>query len=178
MDLKKLKKRQKKHPALKVEYKPPKKIIGLHVYRSEDKDAPLSEWTRLTDKPVPEGSFKDKYSEEDKKKDFFYKFTEVDDKGNESEPKEPEFRNWLDKDDKPFEQTPAETIIGHNVYWSVDPDLPLEQWTPYNDRMIKDDSILINDPVEVPFYVYITTVNALGNEFGKPSAIQRLVPQV
>lgn len=176
MDLKKLKKKKKKQDALKIEYR---KSAGLHVYRSEDPLAPFSEWTRLTEKPVSAGYFKDQYGEEgEEEKDFYYKFTEVDVHGNESEPRNPTEQFWRTKDGEKIERKPETTVFGHNVYWSIDPDLPLDQWTKLNEKPYTDNKTLIHDPVLVPFYIYAKWVNELGEEFGNPSKIQKLVPRL
>lgn len=175
MDLKKSKKLKKKYDAFKVEYK---RFVGIHVYRSENRNAPFSEWTRITETPLAnDGKFNVKFTDEDKDKDFFYRYTEIDVHGNESEPQEPEKMRWLDKDGKTLDQKPEETIIGHNIYWSLDSELPLEQWTLYNERPIKEDGFVITAPVQGTYYVFFIAVNAFGDEFGKRSAIQKFTPE-
>jgi hypothetical protein len=49
MDLKKNKKLKRKFRGFQVEYK---KLPPVHVYRSEDKNAPFSEWERIAKEPL------------------------------------------------------------------------------------------------------------------------------
>lgn len=173
MDLKKSKKLKKKFDAFKVDYKP---YVGLHVYRSEDKDAPFSEWERITDEPRQPGTLTDEDADRNSKF-YYYKTTEVDVHGNESEPYDVPPRTATYPNGVKYTVTPETFIAGINLYWSTDPDLPVDQWTRQNDEPIKEESFTGKCPVKVPYYMYCKYVNALGKEFGKPSDIQRIVPQ-
>ena len=64
-------------------------MIGYHVYRSENENAPFEDWTRITENPIKDGNFND--SAETGKR-FFYKLTEVDSKGVEGKPYTPKDR--------------------------------------------------------------------------------------
>lgn len=168
------KKRQKKK-------KPPTEFVhgydmfaGFHIYRSTEKDAPFSEWTRMTERPRRSRKFQDHFGKDDDNT-YYYKITEVDIFSNESAPRDPERMVWL-RDGKEIVRTPENTIIGINCYWSEDPDLPLDQWKKLNDEMIKDQKWNFQSPIKTPFYLYAKYVNELGNEFGQPSEIQRIVP--
>ena len=81
------------------------------------------------------------------------------------------------KDGKEFVRTPENTIIGINIYWSEDPDLPLDQWNKLNDEVLKEQKLNFKCPIKTPFYVFAKYVNELGNEYGQPSEIQRIVPK-
>lgn len=162
--------------------KPPTEFVhgydtfaGFHIYRSTDKDAPFSEWTRMTERPRISRKFQD-YFDKDDFTNCYYKITEVDIFGNESEPRDPERVIGI-RDGKGFVRTPANTIIGVNCYWSEDPDLPLDQWKKLNDEVLKEQKCNFKCPIKTPFYMYAKYVNELGNEFGQPSDLQRIVPK-
>ena len=79
----KIKKRKnKKQSPFQLNFK---KVIGYHIYRSEDENLPFEQWTRLTDKPVKDGNYNDTAGTG---KRYFYRLTEVDSRGTESAPGE------------------------------------------------------------------------------------------
>lgn len=174
MDIKKNKKLKKKYDGFFHGYNT---FAGVHLYRSEDLDAPFSEWRRLTDKPMSEAKFSDNYSEEDEDKTYYYKFTKVDIFGKESPPFNPARQAWIDKGGKSIERKAETNIYGRNVYWSINPDLPLDRWARLNDKPTTDDSFSYAPPVEGIYYIYAKFVNELGEEFGEPSEILKIVPQ-
>lgn len=181
MNLKKNKKLKKKlldfQPAHDLDFQPAyNTFAGVHVYRSDDYNAPFSQWKRMTEKPTMKTNFTDRYEGADKEITYFYKFTDVDIFGNESEPYDPE-REWSYKDGKKREITRENKIIGLRLYWSIDPDLPLEDWTPFNDKPIPEKNMTFKCPVKEPFYMYAKYVNVFGQEIGQPSDIQRIVPK-
>jgi hypothetical protein len=67
----------------------------------------------------------------------------------------------------------------YNVYMSIDPDLPKEQWILLNDKPIPrtpDDKFHYKIPGTIPgatYYIYIITLNALGFE-SYPSGVLTL----
>jgi hypothetical protein len=169
MDLKKNKKLKKKYNGFSMEVR---NIIGTHIYRSRDKDAPFSEWERITDKPDSGNSTYFHGKDHDQ---YFYKATDVDRFGNESEPYTPKITGI--RDGKRVEIKPETTIKGMRMYWSTDPDLPLEQWNVLNEEPFEDEKTTFTCPVKEPFYLYGKYVNLLGEEFGKPSVPERIVPK-
>jgi len=169
MDLKKTKKLKKKYNAFKFEVM---NIIGSHLYRSRDRNAPFSEWERLTDKPET-GGFSRFFGED--KEQYFYLATEVDYRGNESKPYQPKIIGY--RDGKEIEVTPETTIKGTRLYWSLDPDLPLDQWNVLNEEPFKEEKVNFKCPVKEPFYIYGKYVNLFNEEFGKPSDVQRIEPK-
>ena len=64
------------------------KVIGFHVYRSDNEDLPFSFWSRITDEPIPEGDFDDPTAEIGRR--YFYKLTQVFENGVESKPMTPQ----------------------------------------------------------------------------------------
>jgi hypothetical protein len=80
-------------------------------------------------------------------------------------------------DGKEYERTPENFIIGVNYYWSIDPDVPLEQWNKLFDKPVKRENFTMKCPVKEPFYMYSIYVNALGKEKGRRSDVQRIVPR-
>ncbi len=62
------------------------KPIGYHVYRSTDPDLPKDQWTRVTDKPIPDTHFHDKGLEIGTT--YYYYVTTIYPGGNESDPSE------------------------------------------------------------------------------------------
>ena len=173
MDLKKNKKLKRKFRGFQVQYK---KLPPVHVYRSEDKHAPFSEWERVTQEPLRGSkSFEDKDAYENMKF-YYYLFTEIDENGNEGKPYESEKKTFT-HNGKEYERTPENFIVGINLYWSVDPDLALDQWTKLFDKPIKEENMTFKCPVKEPFYLYSIYVNALGKEIGRRSDVQRIVPK-
>jgi fibronectin type 3 domain-containing protein len=62
---------------------PEKDIAGYRVYRSINRDQPLSNWTLLTDQLLTTNTFQDKKVEAGKT--YYYYLTAVDKTGNVSE---------------------------------------------------------------------------------------------
>jgi hypothetical protein len=170
VDIKKRKKLKKKYQGFALEYR---KYVGYHLYRSTDRNAPFSEWQRLSEKPLTE-SFTDNYDKDENQR-YYYKMTDVDVRGIESKPYEPKMVGI--RNGKEVEMTPENSIFGMNFYWSLDPDLPLEQWTLMNEKPVEEPHSILDCPVKVPYYMYGIYVNDLGNEFGKRSDPQRIVPK-
>lgn len=169
MDLKKNKKLKRKFQGVKMQVR---KYVGSHLYRSRDRNAPFSEWERMTNKPDNDG-FTTLFGED--KEQYFYLVTDVDHRGNESEPYAPKITGY--RDGKEFDVTPETTVKGMRFYWSIDPDLPLDQWNVINEEPFEEEKTNIKCPVKEPFYIYGKYVNLLGEEFGRPSAPQRIVPK-
>ena len=173
MDLKKTKKLKRKLRGVEIQYK---KNPPVHVYRSEDENAPFSEWERVTKKPYHGDSYHDRDAEENQKF-YYYLFTEVDCYGNEGEPYKSEKDTYTFIDGKQYKRLPESYFIGMNMYWSTDPDLPLEQWTKFNEKPLKIENMTFKCPIKEPFFMYTIYVNALGNEIGQRSDIKRIVPR-
>ena len=162
MDLKKNKKKLKKRLEAQTGG-------GVLVYRSADKNAPFAEWERITPAPVRRD-----FTDEDAKrraKFYYYKTVEVDREGNEYPPVD---QNTFRQNGKIVERTPENSIMGSYIYWSIDPDLPLEQWTR-SEELITDENASLQSPVKQTFYVYSVAVNFLGEPLGKPSGITRVI---
>jgi hypothetical protein len=175
MDLEKIKKRKRKllGSHAKLQYK---KLPPVHAYRSEDKNAPFEKWERITEKPLTGNEpFTDKDAQENMKF-YYYKFTELDEFGNEGEPYDSPTETFMFHGKK-YPRTPENFIVGIYLYWSIDPDLPLDQWTKVLDKPIKEENINLECPVKEPHYMYCRYVNALGDPVGKPSEIHRIVPK-
>jgi hypothetical protein len=142
---------------------------GVHVYRSEDKNAPFSQWERITNAPVQKD-----FTDEDAKrrgKFYYYKTVEIDHEGNEYPPQD---RNTFVQNGKIVERTPENSVMGSYIYWSTDPDLPLDQWTK-SEKLITDANASLQSPVKQTFYVYSVAVNFNGEPIGKPSGITRVI---
>lgn len=172
MDLKKTKKLKRKYRGFKIQVmkKPP-----IHVYRCEDKNAPFSKWERITEKPFRGEVFSDRDAEENPKF-YYYKYTEIDEFGNEGFPKDMIVDTYTFMGRK-MDRTPENFIVGINLYWSLDPDLPLEEWNKLFDEPRKIEDFTFDSPVKEPFYFYAKYVNSLGKEIGKPSDVQYIVPK-
>jgi hypothetical protein len=159
MDLKKSRKKLRKRLQARA---------GVYVYRSEDKNAPFSEWERITPKPVQKD-----FTDEDAKrraKFYYYKLTEALAEGGESAPID---QNTFVHNGRRIERTPENAIMGSYLYWSTDPDLPLDQWTKV-DELVTDENASFQSPVKENFYVYTISVNFLGEELHR-SGITRVI---
>lgn len=162
------KKKNKKQSPFQLNFT---KMIGYHVYRSEDENAPFEQWTRLTEKPIKDGNFNDQ-AEQGKR--FFYKLTEVDSRGNESAPYMPK-QSFTDHAGNRFAQNPLKDFAGYNIYRSADKDVPLDQWEKRNTGLLKttefkDEGV---EPGEVYFY-YVRSVDSNGTE-SSPGEIVRVI---
>lgn len=171
MNLKKNKKLKKKYDTFKVEYK---QRVAFHVYRSEDKNAPFSEWTRLTDEPVTNNKFSDRTLEPGKF--YFYKMTNVDANGVEGKPYDPPKGYYSDEDGTPKpDHNPLNDVVGYNIYRSIDRSLPPDQWERRNPELLPTTGFE-DKGIEsgVTYYYYVTAVNAAGAE-SEPSEIISIV---
>jgi fibronectin type 3 domain-containing protein len=167
MNKKLLKKRKQK-----LRQKLENKIIGYHVYRSENENLPFAFWARLTDEPIPEGNFNDSAAELGKR--YFYKLTQVYENGNESTPITPK-SDFTDHAGNKFEQNPLKDFAGYNIYRSADENIPLDQWErrnkePFPTNNFKDEGV---ESGEVYFY-YVRAVDSKGTE-SSPSEITRVI---
>jgi fibronectin type 3 domain-containing protein len=149
-----------------------KKIVGFHVYRSVNENLPFMFWERLTDEPVPEGSFNDPTAEIGQR--YFYRLTQVDAQGNESAPVTPK-SSFTDHAGNTYEQNPLVDFVGYNFYRSADKNVPLEQWERRNKEPLpttefKDEGVKSG---EVYFY-YIRAVDTNGTE-SAPGEIVRVI---
>lgn len=161
MDLKKSRKKLKK--------KLQAQAASFYVYRSEDKNAPFEEWERVTPQPV-----KQDFIDEDAKrraKFYYYKLAEVYAEGGEGAPFD---QNTYVHNGRRVERTPETAVMGNYIYWSTDPDLPLDRWTK-SDELITDENAALKSPVKETFYVYSVAVNFLGEPVGKPSGITKVI---
>lgn len=162
------KKKNKKQSPFQLNFK---KVIGYHVYRSEDENAPFEEWTRLTEQPIKDGNFND---QAETGKRFFYKLTEVDSRGTESEPYTPR-ATFTDHAGNQFAQNPLKDFAGYNIYRSADENVPLEQWEKRNTELLKttefkDEGVASG---EIYFY-YVRAVDSKGTE-SAPGEIVRVI---
>ncbi len=165
---KKLLRKKKKKLLQKLD----RKVIGYHVYRSENENLPFVFWARMTDEPIPEGNFEDPAAKLGKR--YFYKLTQVYEDGEESDPITPK-SSFTDHAGNSFEQNPLEDFVGYNMYRSADKDVPLDQWERRNEKPIptteyKDEGV---ESGEVYFY-YVRAVDSKGNE-SAPGEIIRVV---
>jgi len=164
MDLKKNKKKLKQK--LKAQESARSRF---HVYRSADKNAPFETWERVTNEPVSAD-----FTDEDAKrraKFYYYKLTEIYPEGGESPPYD---QNTYTQNGRQMERTPETAVMGNYLYWSTDPDLPLDQWTK-SEALITDENAALQSPVKETFYVYTVAVNFHGNPLGKPSGITKVI---
>lgn len=148
-----------------------RKIVGYHLYRSEDENAPFEEWTRLTDAPVKDGNFNDR-AETGKR--YFYKLTEVDSRGKEGEPYTPK-TTFTDHAGNRSAQNPLADFAGYNIYRSADKDVPLDKWEKRNKELLKttdfkDEGV---ESGEIYFY-YVRAVDSNGTE-SAPGEVVRVI---
>ncbi len=156
----------------KLKNKVNKKVVGYHVYRSENENLPFVFWARLTDEPIPEGDFSDPAAEIGKR--YFYKLTQVFENGDESQPITPN-SNFTDHAGKQFAQNPLADFVGYNIYRSADETIPLEKWERRNEEPLptaefKDEGV---ESGEIYFY-YVRAVDSKGTE-SSPSEITRVI---
>jgi fibronectin type 3 domain-containing protein len=162
------KKKNKKQSPFQLNFK---KVIGYHIYRSEDENAPFEDWTRITVQPIKDGNFND--SAETGKR-FFYKLTEVDSRGGESEPYTPKTA-FTDHAGNKFSQNPLKDFVGYNIYRSAEKNVPLDEWEKRNDAPLpttefKDEGV---EPGEIYFY-YVRAVDSRGTE-SAPGEVVRVI---
>jgi fibronectin type 3 domain-containing protein len=149
-----------------------KKVIGYHVYRSENESLPFALWQRLTDEPIPESSFDDPAAEIGKR--YFYKLTQVYENGSESAPVTPK-SSYTDHAGNRFAQNPLTDFAGYNIYRATEKDVPLEQWERRNVELLpttefKDEGV---ESGEIFFY-YVRAVDSKGTE-SAPSEVVRVI---
>lgn len=149
-----------------------KKWIGFHVYRSENESLPFAFWARLTDEPIPEGSFNDPAASPGKR--YFYKLTRVDGEGNESAPITPQ-TSFTDHAGNTYQQNPLVDFVGYNIYRSADENVPLEQWErrntePLKSTEFKDEGVASG---EIYFY-YVRAIDSRGTE-SAPGEVVRVI---
>lgn len=142
----------------KLKQKRQQQKAKMHVYRSPDKNAPFRKWERITDEPIPDGS---NITDDDARRNakfYYYKLTRILPDGTESEAID---QNTFIQNGRRIERTPETAIMGSYLYWSTDPDLPLDEWTK-EDELITDADHRFQSPVKEDFYVYSVSVNFLG----------------
>lgn len=149
-----------------------RKVIGYHVYRSENENLPFVFWARMTDEPIPEGNFDDPAAEVGKR--YFYKLTQVYEDGEESNPTTPQ-SSFRDHAGNSFEQNPLEDFVGYNMYRSADKDVPPDKWEKRNDKPIPTTEYIDEgvESGEVYFY-YVRAVDSKGNQ-SAPGEIIRVI---
>lgn len=161
---------KKKKKALRAKLN--KRVVGYHVYRSEDESLPFVLWARLTDEPIPNGDFDDPAAAVGKR--YFYKLTQVFEDGEESGPITPK-SSYIDHAGNAFEQNPLEDFVGYNMYRSAEEDVPLDKWERRNEMPIPsleyiDEGV---ESGEVYFY-YVRAVDSKGNE-SSPGEVIRVI---
>ena len=149
-----------------------RKWIGYHVYRSTDPNRPFALWERLTDDPIPDGSFDDPAAGHGVR--YYYKLTRVDADGRESLPVSPNV-SYHDHAGNRFDQNPLADFAGYNIYRSADESVPLDQWerrnsAPLKSPEFKDEGV---ESGEVYFY-YVRAVDSKGNE-SAPGEVIRVI---
>ncbi len=147
-------------------------VIGYHVYRSDNENLPFVFWARLTDEPIPEGSFNDPAAALGKR--YFYKLTQVFENGDESKPISAN-ATFTDHAGNTFEQNPLTDFAGYNMYRSADENVPLDQWEKRNKAPLpttefKDEGV---ESGEVYFY-YVRAVDSKGTE-SAPGEVVRVI---
>lgn len=148
------------------------RIVGYHVYRSVNETLPFVFWERLTDAPVPEGSFNDPAAELGTR--YFYKLTQVDANGNESQPITPK-SSFTDHAGNSYSQNPLVDFAGYNIYRSADKSVPLDQWERRNREPLKtiefkDEGVASGEI----FFYYVRAVDSNGTE-SAPGEIVRVI---
>lgn len=168
MNKKKLRNKFKKKLLEKVD----RKYTGFHVYRSVNENLPFIFWERLTDEPIPEGSFSDPAAAPGER--YFYKLTRVDAEGNESAPITPK-TSYTDHAGNTFNQNPLADFAGYNIYRSADENAPLEQWErrnkePLQTTEFKDEGVTSGEV----FFYFVRAVDSFGVE-SAPGEIVRVI---
>lgn len=165
----KIKKRKnKKQSPFQLNFR---KIVGYHIYRSDDESLPFEGWTKMTDTPVKDGNFND---QAETGKRYFYKLTEVDSRGKEGEPYTPK-TTFTDHAGNRSAQNPLADFAGYNIYRSADQNKPLDKWEKRNEKLLettdfKDEGV---ESGEIYFY-YVRAVDSKGTE-SAPGEIVRVI---
>lgn len=167
-----MKKRLKDKLKKKLRQKVNRQYVGFHVYRSVNENLPFIFWERLTDEPVPDGSFDDHLANHGDR--FFYRLTQVDAHGNESAPIKPHV-TFRDHAGNKLDQNPLVDFVGYNIYRSADKEVPLEQWErrnkePLETTEFKDEGVRSGEI----FFYYVRAVDSLGNE-SAPGEVVRVI---
>lgn len=139
---------------------------GFHVYRSENPNLPFMFWKRITKTPVRTESFIDPYAKDDDKY-YYYKMTDVDIYGKESAPYDPPKQAWIKRDGsrETRQEENRPVVVGRYLYYSTDPDLPLDQWQRTTEEPITKSSFeMKNLTAGLTYYYYVTNVYADGSE--------------
>lgn len=168
MNKKKLREKMKKKALGRID----RKYVGFHVYRSVNENLPFIFWERLTDEPIPEGSFNDPNVAVGER--YFYKLTQVDAEGNESAPLTPQ-TSYTDHAGNVYGQNPLTDFVGYNIYRSADKNVPLDKWErrnkePLKTTEFKDEGVVSG---EIYFY-YVRAVDSHGTE-SAPGEIMRVI---
>jgi hypothetical protein len=150
---------------------------GFHFYRSADFNAPFSKWQRLTESPVKEAKFTDRFDEDDDTL-YYYKMTKVDRCGVEGEPQIVDGLLWRHTDGTRTERDLSKETVGYHVYRSTDAELPLDQWQRMTLKPMPTNETFVTEDIKpgVTYYYYVRGVNALGEE-GVRSAIETAAPK-
>ncbi|HEY0458582.1 MAG TPA: hypothetical protein VGC97_05470 [Pyrinomonadaceae bacterium] len=167
-----MKKRLKDKLKKKLRQKVDRKYIGFHVYRSVNENLPFIFWERITDDPVPDGSFDDHLASPGDR--YYYRLTQVDAAGNESAPITP-YVTFKDHAGNKLDQNPLVDFVGYNIYRSAEKDVPREQWErrntePLETNEFKDEGVTSGEV----FFYYVRAVDSLGNE-SAPGEIVRVI---
>ncbi len=141
----------------------------MHVYRSQDKNAPFETWERITKEPIFESTITDEDAKHSAKF-YYYKLTQVLPDGTESAPVD---QNSYIQNGRRVERSPETSIMGSYLYWSTDPELPLAEWTKV-DELVTDENASFQSPVREDFYVYFVSVNFHG-EVLRRSDVTRVI---
>src|SRR5215217_8014099 len=156
-----MKKRLKDKLKKKLRQKVDRKYIGFLVYRSVNENLPFIFWERITDEPVPDGSFDDHLANPGDR--YYYRLTQVDAAGNESAPVTP-YVTFKDHAGNKLDQNPLVDFVGYNIYRSAEKAVPLET------NEFKDDGVTSGEV----FFYYVRAVDSLGNE-SAPGEIVRVI---
>lgn len=167
-----MKKRLKDKLKKKLRQKANRQYVGFHVYRSVNENLPFIFWERMTDEPVPDGSFDDHLANPGDR--YFYRLTQVDAHGNESAPIKPHVR-FRDHAGNELDQNPLVDFVGYNIYRSADKDVPLDEWErrntePLETNEFKDEGVTSGEV----FFYYVRAVDSLGNE-SAPGEVIRVI---
>ena len=149
-----------------------KNVVGYHVYRSANENLPFALWERLTEQPIPKGSFNDAAAGGGER--YFYKLTQVYADGSESAPITPK-TTFTDHAGNIYEQNPLVDFVGYNIYRSADKDAALDRWErrnkePLANTEFRDEGVKSG---EVYFY-YVRAVDSKGTE-SAPGEIVRVI---
>lgn len=149
-----------------------KRYVGFHVYRSVNEQLPFAFWERLTDEPIPDGSFDDPTLGVGDR--FYYKLTQVASDGSESAPFSPDVA-YRDHAGNTHAQNPLADFAGYNIYRSADKNVPFDQWERRNAEPLpttefKDEGVTSGEA----YFYYIRGVDSQGNETA-PGEVVRVI---